>query len=107
MQNNDRPASPVIEQPTHDHPRSLAAKVQPRRLTDSHRRGSNPRRGFELMKKGGACSGSKQNEQAHWRDVNPAQASSALSSFAMRARILRREACRAGKNAPKTHNICG
>jgi hypothetical protein len=95
MQNNDRPASPVIELPTHDHPRSLAAKVQPRRLTDSHRRGSNPRRGFELMKKGGACSGSKQSEQAHWRDVNPARASSALSSFAMRARI-----CGAKRVAP-------
>jgi hypothetical protein len=99
MQNNDRPASPVIEQPTHDHPRSLAAKVQPRRLTDSHRRGSNRRRGFELMKKGGACSGSKQNDRAHWRDVNPARAvvstliiRDARGDFAARS-VSRRQKC--------------
>jgi hypothetical protein len=51
MQNAHGPASPVIEQPTHDYPRSLTAKMQPRRLTDSHRRGAIRTRGFELMKK--------------------------------------------------------
>jgi len=70
--------------------------VQPRRLTDSHRRGGNPHRGFELMKKGGACSGSLTLRRRRQH-----------SRHSRCARILRREACRAGKNAPKTHNICG
>jgi hypothetical protein len=50
MQDTDGPASPVIDQPTHDYPHSLAGNVQLRRLTDSHRRHGNPYRGFELMK---------------------------------------------------------
>jgi hypothetical protein len=71
MQNPHGPASPVIEQPTHDDPRNLMCKVQPRRLTDSHLRRSNPGCGFELMKMACACA------VAHWRNVNPAKASSA------------------------------
>jgi hypothetical protein len=50
MQDTDGPASPVIDQPTHDHPHNLTGNVQLGRLTDSHRRRGNPNRGFELMK---------------------------------------------------------
>jgi hypothetical protein len=38
MQDTHGPASPVVEQPTHDDPRILGGKVQPRRLTDSQPR---------------------------------------------------------------------
>jgi hypothetical protein len=37
MQNTHGPASPVIEQPTHDDP-FVGNKMQPPGLTDSHRR---------------------------------------------------------------------
>jgi hypothetical protein len=81
----------------------VSTKVQPRRLTECHRGGANPHRGFEMMKTAGGCSGSIKNAPQRWRIVNPA---GAARSSAAREELAARSASR-GKKRVKTHISCG
>src|ERR1700737_2115319 len=69
----------------HDNPRCLADKVQPRRLTDSHRDLRNSHRGFKLMK-----------TATRWGSVN--------RDAATRTELMKGIF---GQNRIKTHNSCG
>src|ERR1700694_2631826 len=44
------PVSPVVDQPAHDYPRSLAGNIAATPLNGLSLRRRNPRRGFEIMK---------------------------------------------------------